>query len=154
MRVLVFLLLITACRIEKRGAPGTEPDTEVQIGGQTAGDSIVVEINAPRAAAVGDSVPIDVVVYNNRERKIDLNLTGRQIVFDIVIARADSTIIWQRLRNAVIQPILQIKPLDPGESFTLSARWLASEAGDLTIGAELPTDTKPLQAKPVRLTIR
>jgi hypothetical protein len=153
MRSLWLVLLITACTLEKRGAPGTEPGTELEIGG-SQGDSIVVEIAAPRVAGVGDAVSINIVVHNNRERQIDLNLTGREIVFDVVIARSDSTIVWQRLRNVVIQPIVQMKPLQPGESFTLTDTWQATEPGEFIIGAELPTDGKPLQAKPVSLTIR
>ena len=153
MRSLLLLLLLTACTIERRGAPGTEPGTEMEIGGAT-GDSVVVEIAAPRYAAVGDTVPINVVVHNNRERRIDLNLTGREIAFDIVIARADSTVVWQRLRNVVIQPIVQLKTLEPGESFTVTDRWPATEAGSFFVAAELPTDSKPLQAKPVSLTVR
>jgi hypothetical protein len=149
----LLLLLMTACTIERRGAPGTEPGTELEIGTAT-GDTVVVEIAAPRYAAVGDVVPINVVVHNNRERQIDLNLTGREIVFDIVVARADSTIVWQRLRNVVIQPIVQLKTLAPGESFTLTDRWQATEAGSFIIGAELPTDGTPLMAKPVGLVVR
>jgi hypothetical protein len=154
MRLLLLLLLVPACTIERRGAPGTEPGTELDIGSATAGDSVVVEIAAPRYAAVGDTVPINVVVHNNREREIDLNLTGREIAFDIVVTRSDSTIVWQRLRNVVIQPIVQLKTLMPGESFTLTDRWQATEAGSFIIGAELPTDSKPLLAKPVGLVVR
>ena len=153
MRLPLLLLLLTACTIERRGAPGTEPGTELEIGAR-AGDSVVVEIAAPRYAAVGDTVPINIVVHNNRERRIDLNLTGREIAFDIVVARADSTIVWQRLRNVVIQPIVQLKTLEPGESFTLTDRWQATQAGSFIIGAELPTDSKPLMAKPVGLVVR
>jgi Intracellular proteinase inhibitor len=154
MRMPLLLLLMTACTIERRGAPGTEPGTELEMGPGTGGDSVVVEIVAPRYAAVGDTVPINVVVHNNRLREIDLNLTGRELAFDIVVARSDSTIVWQRLRNVVIQPIVQLKTLMPGESFTLTDRWHAAEAGSFVIGAELPTDSQPLQAKPVSLTIR
>jgi hypothetical protein len=155
MRAMVLVLLLPlGCTIEQRGAPGTDRDTEVVIGGQTESDTVALEISAPRVARVGDAVPITIAVYNNHERSIDLNLTGRDIVFDIVVTRADSTIVWQRLRNAVIQPILQLKTLAPGESFSLSDRWQASEAGQFVISARLPTDSKPLQPKPISITIR
>lgn len=151
--LLLFLLPIS-CTIEKRGAPGTDPDTEVVIGGQAEGDSVALELTVPRVVRVGDDVPITIVVHNNRERAVDLHLTGRDIVFEIIVTRADSTVVWQRLRNAVVQPILQLKTMAPGESFTLSDRWQAAEAGEFVVSAQLPTDTKPLQPKPTRITVR
>jgi hypothetical protein len=155
MRKMCFLLLfLGACSIEKRGAPGTDPTIELNVAGES-GDSVEVTISTPRYAALGDQVPISVVVRNNRQRRIELHLTGRDITFNIVVARtADSTIVWERLRNVAVQQILQLKSLAPGESFTLSDRWRATEAGEFVIGAELPTDTKGLEAAPVRLVVR
>lgn len=154
MRFLLLLLPLCGCSIEKRGAPGTDPYIEIDVAGSTAHDSVEVIISAPRAAAVGDEVPISVVVQNNRERHIDLNLAGQQILFDIIVARADSTIAWQRLANSTAQHTVQHRTLAPGESFTLSDHWKAAEAGQFIIGAELPTDTRPLQAAPVTIVIR
>jgi hypothetical protein len=148
------MLLLSACSIEHRGAPGTDADTELTMGEDTEGDTVSVTIAVPSAAAVGDEVPISIVVQNNRARHVDLNLTGREIVFDVVIARADSTIVWQRLRNATTQQILQLKTLGPNGSFTLYERWQPTEAGKFIISAELPTDGNPLQAEPVNITIR
>lgn len=154
MRFLFLLVLVAGCSIEKRGAPGTDPYTELDVAGSTDKDSVGVVISAPVAARVGDQVPISVVVQNNRDRHIELSLTGRDILFDIIVARSDSTIAWQRLANATMQRIVQLKTLAPGESFTLSDRWKADEAGVFVIGAELPTDAQPLQAAPVSITIR
>jgi hypothetical protein len=94
-------------------------------------------------------------VQNNRDRRIDLNLTGRKLVFDVVVTRAaDSTVVWQRLRNQTVQQIVQLKTLEPRGSFTLYERWKPTEAGDFMIGAQLPTDGQPLQAEPVSIVIR
>ena len=152
MRKLLLLVLMAGCTLEKREAP--DANTEINIGDQTGGDSVLIRVSAPRTAALGDDVPITVVVQNNRERTLDLHLTGRDIVFDIVVARANKTIVWQRLANATIQSIVHLKRLEPGESFSLTDNWKASERGSFVIGAELPTDTKPLQAAAVGIAIR
>ena len=156
MRKLFFavLTLAAACSIEERGAPGTNPNTEIDIGGQTAMDSVTVSIEAPRAAAVGDRIPISLVVQNNRDRRIDLHLTGREPTFDIIVARSDSTIVWRRLASVSVMQIVLLKTMAPGESFTVFDYWQPTEAGDYVIGAELPTDTRALQAKPVSISIR
>jgi hypothetical protein len=153
MRILLIVLIFASCTLERREAP--DADVEMNVGDQTGGDTVLVRISAPRTASVGDVVPITVVLQNNRERSIDLHLTGREIVYDIVIARANKSIVWQRLNpNATTQSIVQLKTLGPGESFTLTDNWTASEPGSFVIGAELPTDAQPLQAAPVGITIR
>ncbi|HEY0672551.1 MAG TPA: BsuPI-related putative proteinase inhibitor [Longimicrobiales bacterium] len=146
------MLPFSACSIEKR--EGTAPNTEIDVGGQTKEDSVLISISAPRAAAVGDEIPISIVVENNRDRQIDLNLTGRDIVFDIVVARADSSIVWRRLAHTTVQQILHLKTLPARGAFTVSDRWMPTEPGEYTIGAELPTDSSPLQAEPVTITVR
>ena len=148
------VLVLGACSIEKRNTPGTNPDVEIDVGGQTENDSVVVTIAAPRAAAVGDRIPISLVVENKRDRQIDLHLSGRETIFDIVVARADSTIVWRRLANTTTQQILQLKTLGARQSMTLFDYWQPTERGEYIIGAELPTDTNPLQATPVTISIR
>jgi hypothetical protein len=156
MRKLFFAVLIfaSACSIEERGAPGTNPNTEIDIGGQTSTDSVTVTIAAPRAAAVGDRIPISLVVQNNRDRGIELHLTGREPTFDIIVARSDSTIVWRRLASVSVMQILLLKPMAPAESFTVYDYWQPTEAGEYVIGAELPTDARPLQARPTSIVIR
>jgi hypothetical protein len=155
MRMFILLLvLVTACSIEKRGAPGTDPTTEVVVGGPSPSDSVEVIISAPSFALVGDAVPISVVVRNQSDRRIDLHLTGRDIVFDIIVELADSTLVWRRLANTTVPQILQLKPLGPSESFTLSDHWRAGAAGEFLVHAELPTDGEPLRSDPVRIVIR
>ena len=156
MRKLFFAVLMfaTACSIEERGAPGTNPHTEIDVGGQTSTDSVTVTIEAPRAAAVGDRIPISLVVQNNRDRRIELHLTGREPTFDIIVARADSTIVWRRLASTTVMQILLLKPMAPSESFTVFDYWQPTEPGEYIIGAELPTDGQPIQAKPAPIVIR
>jgi hypothetical protein len=155
MRKAMFLLVLAAaCSLEERGAPGTNPETEVVVGGQSQADSVEVIISAPSYAVVGDAVPISVVVRNDTDDRIDLHLTGRDIAFVIIVERSDSTLVWRRLANSAVQQILQLKPLAPGESFTLTDHWAAAETGEFLVRAELPTDGEPLRARPVRLVIR
>jgi hypothetical protein len=146
-------MALAACSIEER-AQGTDPNTEIDVGGSTQGDTVEVSITAPRAAAVGDEIPITIVVQNNRDRRIDLNLTGRDIVFDIVVANQDSVVVWQRLAQQTVQQILYLKTLEPRAAFTLSDRWRPTAPGEYVIGATLPTDSGPLHAAPVSITVR
>lgn len=152
-KIVLLLLLLPACSVEERGAPGTNPHTEVQMPGQT-GDTVDVILSAPHAAAVGDDVPISIVVQNNRDRSVSLSLTGRELVYDIVVANADSTVVWQRLQDQTVQQILQLRTLPPHGSFTLYDRWIPMEPGNYIIGAQLPTDTEPLNAQPITITVR
>ena len=156
MRTVVFaVLLLAACTIDKRGDLATDSTVELDVGDQTGGDSVLVRISAPRTASKGDVVPLTIVVQNNRKRTIELHLTGREIIFDIVIARANKSVLWQRLDpNAPHQQIVQLKTLAPGESFSLTENWKANERGAFVVGAELPTDANPLVAAPVGITIR
>jgi hypothetical protein len=149
----LLLLLLSACSIEKRGAPGTDPTTDVTLAPAAPGDTVEVIISMPTFAVAGDEVPINVVVRNATDRPIELHLGGREITFNILVMRADSTLVWQRLRDAS-QQILQLKPLAAGESFTLGDRWNAAEPGNYMVTARLPTDAAPLVAAPVRLLVR
>jgi hypothetical protein len=155
MRKLLLLLplIVGACTLEQRGAPENEPDTELVIGNPAAGDSVEAIIAMPTYAVVGEDVPINIVVRNNSDKHIQLHLTGRQTVFDIRVMRADSALVWRRLRDGV-QQILQLRTLGPSESFTVGDRWRATEPGEFLIEAELPTDAAPLVAVPARLIVR
>src|SRR5688500_18062407 len=152
-KLLLLLLLSAACSIDKREAPGAGSELERNVPAQQD-DSIQVTISAPHAAAVGDNVPISVVVQNQRNRPVDLHLTGREIVFDIMIVRPDSSTLWQRLQHGAVQQIVQLKRLQPREALTLYERWIATEPGTFIIGAKLPTDTDALVAEPVSIIIR
>jgi hypothetical protein len=50
-------------------------------------------------------------------------LGGRPTAFDIVITRADGTQVRQRLKGAVINAILQVRVLSPGEALEFSDTW-------------------------------
>lgn len=151
--ILIFLILPLACTLEQRGAPEPDATTEVVVGNPKQDDSVEVIISMPSFAAVGDEVPINLIVRNATNRRLELHLNGRQTNFDIVIMRPDSTLVWQRLGNSV-QQILQLRPLPPGESFVLQERWRADVPGDYLVTAEIPTDTVPLRADPAKLIVR
>ena len=118
MRKLVFLFIpfFAACTIEQRGAPEPDSNAQVVVGPSDAADSVEVLISMPTLVAVGDEVPIAVVVRNNTNRRLDLHLSGRQTDFDIVIMRGDSTVVWERQQHAV-QQILQLRSLEPNAPF-------------------------------------
>jgi hypothetical protein len=153
----VLVILASACSLEER--PGANPEVGIAVGNQspdTAGarDSVSVSIAAPRAAAVGDRIPISVVLQNRLSQPLELHLMGREPAFDIIVMRSDSTVVWRRLASATYQAILLLKQMAPHESLTMYDYWQPNEAGSYLIRAEVPTDAQPLKAVPVTLTIR
>lgn len=145
--------MVASCSIETR-SQGTEPSTEIGVGDMVTGDTVQVSISAPEAAGVGDAVPITLVVRNNRDRQIELHLTGVDIAYDIVVAGPDSSIIWRRLPEARVEGPPHSKTLAPRAAFILTDFWRPPAPGDYVIGASLPTDSIPLRARPVRLSVR
>ena len=144
------VLLLAACSIEERGAPGTDPDARLDL--STGDDSITVTLTASPRVRRGDSVPIVISVKNTTARPLELALAGREIAFDIVASRG-GTVTWQRLAGQTIPSILQLKKLLPGESFELMDYWRPNDAGTYQIAAKILTDADPIEPSPISVTI-
>jgi hypothetical protein len=143
--------MCTACSIEERGAPGTDPDTELELG--TENDSLEIKLTAPTTARVGDTVPITIEVRNVTMRTLELSLAGREIAFDIVVSR-ENEIVWQRLAGQTVPAILQLKTLRSGESFELKDVWRVTTApGQYRIVGKILTDAAPLLTDSVTIAI-
>jgi hypothetical protein len=148
---LLLILACTACSIEERGAPGTDPDTELELG--TENDSLEIKLIAPATARAGDAVPIAIEVRNVTMRTLELSLAGRQIAFDIVVSR-ENEIVWQRLAGQTVPAILQLKTLPSGESFELHDVWKVNAGpGNYSVVGSIITDAAPLQTDSVTIAI-
>jgi hypothetical protein len=118
-------------------------------------DNNLVDISllAPSRARVGERVPITILVRNGQPRTIGLASVGPEITFDILVSR-DDVLVWQRLYGQTIALALQVRMLQPGESFELKDVWHANvEAGHYEVVGRILTDADPLETPPVSVEI-
>jgi hypothetical protein len=118
-----------------------------------------VEIVVPPRVAAGVPVPIAIRIGNTTTRPIELHLQGRTVVFDLIVSRGDE-MVWRRLEGESVMAILQLRILAPGEVLELKDTWRQEDGagravgpGDYSVTGVVPTDTTPLRAGPVTLTI-
>jgi hypothetical protein len=101
----------------------------------------------PDSVRQGEAVPMTLRLTNGGPKPRTVYLGGRPIAFDIVITRADGTPVWQRLNGAVINAILQVRVLAPGEVLEFSDIWKQQDnrgrpvkAGNYGVTGVLPGD--------------
>jgi hypothetical protein len=123
-------------------------------------NSVTLDIVVPAAVRVGEAVPITLRLTNTGRRPGTIYLQGRPVAFDIVITRRDGTPVWQRLDEAVISAILQVRELAPGEVIEFSDTWSQSTndgesvpPGDYLVTGILPTDP-PAELRTRTATLR
>ena len=123
-------------------------------------DSLHLELEIPDTVSAGDPVPVTLRARNTTERTLTLYLTGRDIVFDVTVQRDEGSDVWRRLEGEVVQAILRLETLPPGEALVLEATWnQRSNAGepvppgDYTVTAEIPTEVNRLVFPPASLVI-
>jgi hypothetical protein len=97
-------------------------DTEMHVA-TTQSDSLELSLEAPARVRAGVEIPLTIRVVNTGERTVDLYLRGRDIAFDLILANAAGDVVWRRLRDEVIQAILRVETLPPGDTLELIATW-------------------------------
>ncbi|MBW3552393.1 MAG: hypothetical protein KY466_02720 [Gemmatimonadetes bacterium] len=126
-------------------------------------DSLRLRVDVPDRVAPGDPVPITFRVHNVTDRTLTLYLMGRDIAFDVVVERTDGATVWRRLEGEVVQAILRLESLTPGEALVLEATWDQQSGagspvapGEYRVRAELLTEGDPLlsPAAPLRIAPR
>ena len=77
----------------------------------------------------------------------DLALQGRPSAYDVIVTRRDGAIVWRRLEGEVIQSILRLQTLAPGESLEFRQSWNQRDnsgqrvpPGEYFVTGVLPTD--------------
>jgi hypothetical protein len=139
---LLFAALLSACSIETKQEPQPQTGTPVTA---NAPDSLRKELNVPAVVRSTDTVEITLRITNVSGRPIELNLQGRDILFDIVVSNAAGEIVWRRLEGKSAQAILQLYPLAPNQGFQLGDVWRPPGPGLFTVSAEIITDAAPLR---------
>lgn len=71
----------------------------------------------------GRPVSLSLVVEHPGPDALELFLQGRSATFDVEVRDAAGALVWRRLEGAVLQAILQLRVLWPGERFVLHASW-------------------------------
>jgi hypothetical protein len=82
-----------------------------------------VELLAPSTVQAGDTVEIVLRIRNDGERPMDVELSGRPVGFDVVIAGPDGKEVWRRLSQGAVGAALMLLTLQPGEARDFPVRW-------------------------------
>jgi intracellular proteinase inhibitor BsuPI len=106
-----------------------------------------VELVAPAAVRAGEPVPVTIRITNPSDKPVDAYFVGREIAFDIVVRKADSSVVWRRLTGQAVQTVLQVRTLAPGQTLELSDTWGQQvPPGDYTVeGVVLGQDRESLR---------
>jgi hypothetical protein len=123
-------------------------------------DSLRLDLVVPTQVAAGEPVEMTLRVENVAGRPLDLYLVGRTIAFDLVVEDSAGEEIWSRLHDQVLQQILRLEHLAPGETLVLEGTWpQRSNAGspvgpgEYQVRGEILAEGGPLLAGPVPLRI-
>jgi hypothetical protein len=112
-----------------------------------------LELIASATARRGTVVPLALRLTNITHNAVEVHFLGREIAFDIVVARTDGTVVWRRLGGMTVPSILQMRVLAPGEIMGWRDEWRPREAGEYVAWAELPSDGPTLKSEPIRLVV-
>lgn len=107
-------------------------------------------LSAPTRSRVGATVFLILRLRNPSHRPVEAHFLGRTIVFDIVAARADGSIVWRRLAKGAGPSILQIRTLAPGETMEWRDGWQPREPGHYRLQGILPSDEPEPRRTPWR----
>ena len=83
----------------------------------------VVTINAPENVAAGAAIPIIMRVENTSGEPLELYLHGREATYDFIVTSADGDIVWRRLEGEILQAILRVEVLAPGQELEFRHSW-------------------------------
>lgn len=105
-------------------------------------------------------MPFVLSVRNPTDHAIDLILRGRTPTFDVIVARGDGEIVWQRLESEIMPAILLVRTIAPAERFELTAAWNQrtryrkySRPGNYTARGLLLAEGEPLETPTINFRI-
>lgn len=118
-------------------------------------DAITVTLEAPDSVRAGDPVPYAVIMANRSDRQEEVHLQGREVVFDVTIAKEGGGPVWRRLADEVVEAILRLDTFEPGETRRLEGVVDSSilKPGRYVMHATVPTETGALvsPARPLQV---
>jgi hypothetical protein len=140
-------------------AAATRPDTPFTV---TRTDTLLVVLAAPDEVRPDVPVPLSLRVENTGGKPATLYLRGRAPVLDVVVLDARGDTVWHRLKDEMVQGILALRELAPGETLAVEATWAQRTndgrpvpPGRYVVRAALLTDTPAGLPAPERvLTVR
>jgi hypothetical protein len=83
----------------------------------------VVTLHAPANARVGEMIPITIRVENKSAETLELYLCGREPTCDFLVIASDGDVVWRRLEGEIVQAILRLELLAPGQTLELRDSW-------------------------------
>jgi hypothetical protein len=60
---------------------------------------------------------------NLGRRPVTAYLQGRPVAFDVIVSLHDGSVVWRRLKGAVVTAVLQVRTLAPGEVLEFRDTW-------------------------------
>jgi hypothetical protein len=120
-----------------------------------------LDLEVPPEVPAGQPVPIVLRLTNTANGRRELALQGRPIAYDVIVTQRDGAVVWRRLEGEVIQTILQLRTLAPGESLEFRHSWNQRSnsgepvaPGEYLVTGVLPTDPPAeLRTQPVLVRI-
>jgi hypothetical protein len=163
-RLIAMTVWISCGPGECTGSRDFQDSTAHETRGSTAlsnTDSVVTaSLETRPEARAGESVLFVIRLRNESPNRVDLYLRGREIAFDLVLTDSDGHETWSRLHDQVVEAILRIEQLDPGQSIELRHTWnqqdnmgKAVRPGEYNVRGIVPTDSSPIRTPPRRIRL-
>jgi len=109
---------VAAVVVALLGLAGSSP----QNAKGTGLEALALWLEVKPHARTGEWVPLKLKVKNGSKRPVELTLGGRP-AHDFVALKADGTEVWRWSHGQVIQEILEVKTLQPGEDLGFEGAW-------------------------------
>jgi hypothetical protein len=137
----------SGCRSSSDDGPGSPP--------------LAFRLEAPGEARSGETIHLKLTIRNASKRTINQPLGG-QPPHDFAVARTDGKELWRWSKGQVIQDVLELKTLRPGQELVFEADWNQQDdegrplpPGTYEVRALLKTDPpERLETKAKRLVIK
>lgn len=107
-----------------------------------------------------DPIPITIRVTNTGADSLILELLGREVVFDLLVADETGRVIWSRLDDNPQPAIVRFVILEPGDDLELNDLWdRRSTEGEIVppgiyrLSGVIPTSTGPFSVGPIALSV-
>lgn len=89
----------------------------------------LVTVHAPESVPPGAAIPITMRVENKSGEPLELYLRGREIAYDFVVIASDGGMVWRRLEGQIVQAILRLEVLAPGQVLEFRDNWDQRDIG-------------------------
>ena len=121
---LLVVLAASGCQSVSTVSPVDDQQSQP---GRATTDSLTLQVDLPAEVPAAAPVKLRMTLRNTGKQTVEVYLGGRP-AHDFVVTTADGTHVWRWLEDRVIQQILEIRPLKPGEQIEVDAEWPARNA--------------------------